>query len=197
MSIALNTCCSQPCNDSRFIQIVEMLGPVLFRAKPAEIVNFPKGSKMAVARKEQIKKMVDKGGKIQYREFTTCHGCTKLLFFDINMLETTLMDEEIYLFLQFLDYPLEFNIETYLDILITKMKKGEMPHEIGVFLGYPLKDVMGFMGYSTLKLTKINGWKVYGDPQQSDELYNRISTARSRFKELLKIHQPENILSVI
>ncbi len=50
------------------------------------------------------------------------------------------------------------------------------PHEIGVFLGYPLEDVAGFI-VNRGKNCKCTGiWKVYGDEQ----------TARRRFRQLKK-----------
>lgn len=41
------------------------------------------------------------------------------------------------------------------------------PHEIGAILGYPLKDVAGFMGWAQLPVTGQGPWKIYGDPRPS------------------------------
>ncbi|SHK60846.1 Protein of unknown function [Tepidibacter formicigenes DSM 15518] len=60
------------------------------------------------------------------------------------------------------------------------MKNGSIPDEIGVFLGYPLKDVMGFIGHPSLKLTKIKGWRVYGDSRLSDKRYMEFFNARKK-----------------
>lgn len=44
-------------------------------------------------------------------------------------------------------------------------RKG-FPHEIGLFLGYPLEDVLGFMADERGKNCKCTGcWKVYGDEE--------------------------------
>lgn len=42
-----------------------------------------------------------------------------------------------------------------------------IPHEIGLVLGYPLKDVLGFIGLVRLQCTDRCGWRVYGDPEPS------------------------------
>lgn len=42
---------------------------------------------------------------------------------------------------------------------------GEFPHEIGVFLGYPLEDVKGFIAHKGRNYTCCGCWKCYGDPR--------------------------------
>lgn len=40
----------------------------------------------------------------------------------------------------------------------------DFPHEIGLFLGYPLEDVVGFIKNRGWNFTLSGYWKVYGDP---------------------------------
>ena len=45
------------------------------------------------------------------------------------------------------------------------------PHEIGLFLGYPLPDVLGFIRYGG-KNSKLTGyWKVYGDERDAERRF--------------------------
>jgi len=74
------------------------------------------------------------------------------------------------------------------------MEQECIPHEIGIFLGYPLKDVIGFMGHPSLKLTKINGWNVYGDSRLSDEKYIKFNNAKQQIKKMLEKVSPEMIV---
>lgn len=55
---------------------------------------------------------------------------------------------------------------------------GKIPHEIGLCLGYPIKDVLGFMGLVDLPCTGCCGWRVYGCPDESIMLYRRYRDAR-------------------
>lgn len=41
------------------------------------------------------------------------------------------------------------------------------PHEIGVFLGYPLEDVVGFIENQGRNYTCCGYWKAYGDPAEA------------------------------
>lgn len=43
-----------------------------------------------------------------------------------------------------------------------RTRKG-FPHEIGLFLGYPLEDVLGFIQHNGRNFTLCGCWKVYGD----------------------------------
>jgi hypothetical protein len=69
-----------------------------------------------------------------------------------------------------------------IETLKEKFQAG-VPHEIGVFLGYPLEDVKGFIdnGWRNSKL--VGYWKVYGDEisaMKKFEEYKRAETGRAR-----------------
>lgn len=59
------------------------------------------------------------------------------------------------------------------------------PHEIGLFIGYPTKDVAAFMGLVRLPFSCQGPWKIYGNPDKSLQLANRFKACRSRMTELL------------
>ncbi|CAH2030646.1 DUF3793 family protein [Trichlorobacter ammonificans] len=44
---------------------------------------------------------------------------------------------------------------------------GSFPHEIGLFIGYPAKDVAAFMGLVKLPFTCQGPWKIFGNPEKS------------------------------
>jgi hypothetical protein len=52
-----------------------------------------------------------------------------------------------------------------LEALTSRFAVGDFPHEIGALLGYPLKDVAGFMGWVRLPVSHQGPWKMYGDPR--------------------------------
>lgn len=51
--------------------------------------------------------------------------------------------------------------------------EGEFPHEIGVFLGYPLADVIGFIENRGKNFTACGYWKVYTDPAAAQKAFDR------------------------
>ena len=51
----------------------------------------------------------------------------------------------------------------------------EFPHEIGVFLGYPLEDVKGFIRYGGRNFTCAGCWKAYGDPDAAARHFAQLN----------------------
>ena len=68
--------------------------------------------------------------------------------------------------------------ETALDGLLAQLSHRletelEFPHEIGVFLGYPLQDVIGFIENHGRNFTCCGFWKSYGDPAEIQACFAR------------------------
>lgn len=63
--------------------------------------------------------------------------------------------------------------------------KRQIPHEIGLALGYPVKDVLGFIGLMPLQCTGMCGWRIYGDPEPSLLVGRRYRKAKARAKAFL------------
>ena len=58
------------------------------------------------------------------------------------------------------------------------------PHEIGLFLGYPLEDVLGFIQYGG-KRSKCTGfWQVYGDVQGAQRVFERFRKCTAVYQKL-------------
>ena len=59
------------------------------------------------------------------------------------------------------------NLDGLLEQLAQRLRtQPEFPHEIGVFLGYPLRDVTGFIENHGRNFTCCGFWKSYGDPAE-------------------------------
>ena len=62
----------------------------------------------------------------------------------------------------------------------------DFPHEIGLFLGYPLEDVEGFIENRGRNYTCCGCWKAYGDPEKARirfDAYRRCTAeSRERFR---------------
>lgn len=69
------------------------------------------------------------------------------------------------------------------------------PHEIGLFLGIPLKDVLGYLRLIPMECSYCGYWKVYGNPEKSQRLFQRYRTARQQVIQL--IYSGEDPLSIL
>lgn len=59
----------------------------------------------------------------------------------------------------------------------------EYPHEIGVFLGYPLEDVVGFIANRGHNFTCCGHWKCYGDPAVAQARFARYRACTAELKQ--------------
>jgi len=58
------------------------------------------------------------------------------------------------------------------------------PHEIGIFLGYPLQDVKGFIDNNGKNCKYTGIWKVYGDKDASMKLFEKYRKCFSIYSDL-------------
>ena len=69
--------------------------------------------------------------------------------------------------------------------LIRRLKENEdFPHEIGLFLEYPLADIEGFIEHQGKDALESGYWKVYGDVEQAQRLFARYRKCTDIYCEL-------------
>ncbi|MBE5924855.1 MAG: DUF3793 family protein [Lachnospiraceae bacterium] len=62
----------------------------------------------------------------------------------------------------------------------------DFPHEIGFFLGYPEKDVKGFMNSPEEGVLSIGYWKVYGDVEEAEQTFKIFNKCTEVYCKALK-----------
>lgn len=65
-------------------------------------------------------------------------------------------------------------------------QQGGFPHEIGLFLGYPLADVRGFIEHQGRNYRCCGCWKVYGDECAARVLFARYAACTEAYTRLYK-----------
>lgn len=56
--------------------------------------------------------------------------------------------------------------------------RADYPHEIGLLLGYPPEDVIGFIEHRGQDFVLSGYWKVYGDPARAQRIFQAYDRAR-------------------
>ena len=84
------------------------------------------------------------------------------------------------MFLERLGYPTH-SPTACLDFLEKRMEEATYPHEIGIFLGYPLEDVLGFI--QNKPCCCMGAWKVYDQNSvtRCKELFSLFECVRNQF----------------
>ncbi len=80
-------------------------------------------------------------------------------------------------------YPEHATTASLLATLRERFSSEFLPHEVGVFIGYPAKDVVGFMDKLPRTPVHRGGWLVFGNPEESlsrMQLYRRIERFANR-----------------
>jgi len=78
-------------------------------------------------------------------------------------------------------YKYDSCIDSYLNTLISHFNNCIFPHEIGVFLGYPLCDVKGFIENKGNNFKYSGYWKVYDNVLQTKKKFNEYTLCRDLF----------------
>ena len=179
-------CCENKSNSLYIKRILEMLGAVILGSKPAEIINVPGSKEDKKIKLSQIEAFFSNCSRITYRIITTHDGGKRVLFINEKSMEKVLVNKRCINFLKFVGYTSDYEFNDYMDELVFRLQSEEFPHEIGVFLGYPLKDVLGFMGYGKNELVEVKNWRIYGDKEISYEVYNNFMRDKAIMKEMIE-----------
>lgn len=79
----------------------------------------------------------------------------------------------------------KFDIENALHTLKKHLGESDkFPHEIGIFLGYPLEDVIGFIKNCGKNCLCCGYWKVYSDENNAKKLFCRYKKCRDIYMKL-------------
>ena len=112
---------------------------------------------------------------LDYIELTVEESSSLVLFYNPPVLDATLGERSSRQWLARLGYPENGSPAELLAELRRRFSGSVIPHEVGVFIGYPLKDVDGFM--KQLPATPLHGrhgaWRIYGDVGESLVRMNR------------------------
>jgi hypothetical protein len=112
-------------------------------------------------------------------------GFIQLLLYVPDTFARFLAQRDVRALLRRAGYQEPFTPEHALGQLERRLKTNTFPHEIGIFLGYPFKDVAAFMGWIRLPFACQGPWKMYGDPRASLGLAECFRACRRRMAERL------------
>jgi hypothetical protein len=115
-----------------------------------------------------------------------------VLLYEKTKLEETLSSGAIRCFLSGLGYPAGnpgltapeeipaavFSTPLALRHLKIRFAANDFPHEVGLFLGYPLEDVTGFIRHKGQNYKLCGYWKVYDDVKRAKRLFRQYDLCR-------------------
>lgn len=125
--------------------------------------------------------------KLDYIILSEDASSSLVLFYHQDEMTQSLKRTDNLAILQQCGYPVEGSAQQLLEHLTWRFTQYKIPHEVGVFIGYPAKDVQGFI--DNLPRTPIHRgvWSVFGDAEASlakMRLYGRAEQLARRILEV-------------
>jgi hypothetical protein len=108
-----------------------------------------------------------------------------LLIYRPDLLSELLREKPVTALLKRAGYPPVTGFLEILEELRRRLRPGNFPHEIGAILGYPLTDVLGFMGLARIPFSCQGPWKIYGTEGESLRLAEGHRRCRCRMADNL------------
>lgn len=103
-----------------------------------------------------------------------------ILIYNHELLETFIDSIENKKFLISIGYPRGFSMEEALEVLQGRYKMYNCPHELGIFLGFPLDDVKDFMTCSNKECLACGYWKVYNQCNKAKTIFNLFDRVKEK-----------------
>ena len=96
-------------------------------------------------------------------------------------------NDDIMEFLGTLGYEKGGDGSLQLDFLRKRMNSAvNFPHEIGIFLGYPLEDVKSFIEKKGEDCLTCGEWKVYHDEQSAEKIFHKLTHCKEVYLRLFR-----------
>jgi len=158
-------------------RLAALCAPVLCREKAANLVG------LEHLKEEDLHKCLE-GTGISSRILCRCEHRCQVFLYDEERLEAYYKRPEHQAFLAAYGYE-EEELKSALDRLASRYEEyrwhgQEFPHEIGLFLEYPLADIEGYLQGKEGKELFRGYWKVYANEEQARATFSRYDAAKER-----------------
>ena len=167
--------------------LLKNCSPAMAGIKPSNLVSCYKNEILNA--KDQIDELNERLNKkdIYIDVICECQNRLLLIVYRKRNLIDQLKRPEISEFLEKYGYDTNGTLNDYLDVLRSHLNGPDFPHEIGAFLGYPIKDIYGFINGK--KCLYIGAWKVYDDVEGAQRTFCRYKICTQVAKQRVAMGQ--------
>jgi hypothetical protein len=177
-------------------QIIRACAPVLAGIKPAGMFHVSREEYPFLTRQlRELNKNLNPAG-LYFFTICRCPAGELLVIYNKKHLSEILRKRKIRSYLKKKGYPTPTSVEKVLFHFQSNfILKKKFPHEVGIFLGYPLEDVIGFENNNGDHFKYAGYWKVYGSvpadcrrfrayEKCTDGMMTLYTTGKKSFEEL-------------
>lgn len=156
--------------------------PVLAGIKPANLLSLmpDDGEEIDALLVQYNAQFAEQG--VVFRRLCACTKRVLVLVYNEEQLAQALSNPGYQAYLIAAGYEAGASAEAYLHRLEQRLNTQKtFPHEIGVFLGYPLEDILGFVLNKGTDCKYSGYWKVYGDVPKARSIF----AAYEHFRDII------------
>lgn len=169
--------------------------PTLAGIKPASLVSCDRSLYPDLSQRLHTYRKAFAPRGMRFEILCACRGRYLLFVYHEAMLSRRVCDTQVQRLLQSFGYPAQQPLNALLQILKRRIAMSrDFPHEIGLFLGYPIEDVVGFIHHAGRDCKMCGYWKVYGDVEAASKLFSRLSRVCRAVTK--RVEQGESLLNV-
>ncbi len=159
-------------------------GETLAGIKPANLICCTKEAYPDIGAQLKVLNSQLNGKGIYFLVLCSCQKRDLVLVYRPKLLSQHLEDARVRRFLAQNGYPADRGLAQMLAFLQKRIQQQEQfPHEIGVFLGYPIEDIEGFVRHKGQNYQYSGYWKVYANVEDKKQMFARYTRCR---KAILK-----------
>ena len=133
---------------------------------------------------------------IYFTPLCVCKNRAQILVYRKDWLSRICFDGHVMQVLQSFGYETDKGLNEILKVLKQRMVsfvqrreescKDLFPHEIGLFLGYPLEDVVQYVRTGGRDCLFCGYWKVYSNPDRARQVFHQYTECKERFALQIK-----------
>ncbi|WP_035290338.1 DUF3793 family protein [Clostridium sp. KNHs214] len=174
--------------------IVYNASPAIAGEKASSLLVFRNNGKNLYKLWLENKEEIQNNLKLRYFTLKNTHDTCVVLFYNEDMLNKILQERKTQRFLKRFNYS-NFNSTLSCLRLLKERYEYACPHEIGIFLGYPLEDVVDFIECPNKQCLLRGYWKVYNNEEFAKDRFYIYDSIKSKVLNLLyKGENPKSIL---
>lgn len=165
--------------------LITHCAPTLAGMKPANLFRF-RGESLEQARhlaRRWDQRLKSRGVRVRVLKESPAINACMLYVYRPDWVKRLLGDGEKRAFLEGAGYEITGVTAALKQLSARLCPERDYPHEIGIFLGYPLEDVVGFIENRGRDYACCGCWKAYGDPEAARACFERYRRCTALYKE--------------
>lgn len=181
-----------------FNLITYNISPTIAGVKPSSLITFSKNNKNMYELWKKYRNEYVMNISLDMFEIKDNSEIIVVLFYNKKNLVKTLFKLEHVKFLNHLGYNKFMTLEECLYLLKERYDELLCPHEIGIFLGIPVKDVIEFINCSGQNCKLCGYWKVYHNVDEAVRTFNEYNNHKKKVVDYISQgHDPFEVIKLI